>query len=198
MAKAQPGVAVKRKGKTKPGTKQVVRSSPRQKEEIQDHELNSLELQLEIKSTGPVEIRDPSEVVSVGDGTVILIDITLNYLQRINKEGKVVRKYPVTLNKGVYYKSACVFGDSLFVATTSKVLKRMSQDESGSSKNYKPGGIGEITYISAIEASVLISDMPNGKTLEYNTEANQITHRVSDVWYQRRYVSYKQVMKLNI
>ena len=73
-------------------------------------ELDNIQLMKEIKPGGSVEMRDGLEVVSVGDETVILVDIELNYLQRINREGKEVRKYHKTLNIQAYYKKClCVW-----------------------------------------------------------------------------------------
>ena len=90
-------------------------------------ELNNIQLIKEINPAGATDMRDPLEVVSVGDGTVIM----LNYLQRINTEGNVIRKYQVTVSQQVTYRSACVYGNFLFVATSDKVLTKMSLDGSG-------------------------------------------------------------------
>ena len=125
------------------------------------------------------------EVVSVGDGTVILANSRLNYLQRINTEGKLVRKYQITLNKYVRYTSACVYGYYLFVLTSDNVITKMSLSGSDGSIKYNPEGVKTISYISAIGDNViLISDggYPGG-ILEYNTETNQVIERVSGgIW----------------
>ena len=160
----------------------VPRSSSRHSVQRQDYELNNLNLLSEIRPGGTVDMRNPLEVVSVGDGTVILVDKELNYLQRINTEGNVVRKYYVLLNKGVYYRSACVHGNHLFVATSDKVITKMSLDGSGCNIEYKPEGVRTISYISAIGDNViLISGCEwDCRILEYNTETNQVIQRVSN------------------
>ena len=86
--------------------------------------IDNIQLVREIKPGGTVDMRDPIEVVSVEDGTAILVNRRLKYLQRINTEGIVVRKYQVTLNKQFTYRSACVYGNFLFVATSDKVLTK--------------------------------------------------------------------------
>ena len=131
---------------------------------------------------------NPLEVVSVGDGTVILVDKGLKYLQRINTEGQVVRKYQVTLNKQEYYKSyrsVCVYGGCLFVMTSDDVITKMSLDGSDYNIEYKPEGAGTIDYISAVGDSViLISEYQwDGRILEYNTETKQVIERVSGIGY---------------
>ena len=180
MAKTQPKVVLREKPQTMHDTEQVLR--PRQTDK--NNELNNLELLLEIKPGGTVDMRNPLEVVSVGDGTVILVDNSLNYLQRINiSEGKGLRKYQVLLSQQVKYKSACVFGNYLFVASSDNVITKMSLDGSGGSIKYKPEGVGIIRCISAIGANVILiteSGLP-GRILEYNTETNQVIERVSDV-----------------
>ena len=56
-------------------------------------ELDNIQLIKEIKPGITVDMKNPLEVVSVGDGTVILVDKELIYLQRINTEGEMVREY---------------------------------------------------------------------------------------------------------
>ena len=107
LAKTQSEVAQREEPQIKPDTQHVLRTSQRQTDK--KNELNNLELLSEIKPGGPIEMRNILEVVSVGDGTVILVDKELNYLQRINTEGNIVKIYQVALNKQDDYKSACVF-----------------------------------------------------------------------------------------
>ena len=60
---------------------------------LEDNELENIHFTSEIKPGEPVDMKCPTEVVNVGDGTVILVDQSLNYLQRINKEGNIIRRY---------------------------------------------------------------------------------------------------------
>ena len=142
-------------------------------------EIDNIQLIREIKPGGTVDMRNPLEVVSVGDGTVILVDKGLKYLKRINTEGIVVRKYQVTVSQQVTYKSACVYGNFLFVATSDNVITKMSLDGSDGSIKYKPEGVRTIDYISAIGDNViLISESGwGGRILEYNTQTNQVIQR---------------------
>ena len=143
-------------------------------------ELDNIQLMKEIKPGGTVVLRNPSEVVSVGDGTVILVDKGFKYLQRINTQGEMVRKYKVTLNKQEYYKSTCVYGNYLFLAASDNVITKISLDASDESIKYKPEGVRRIDYISAIgDTDILISESGwNGRILEYNTESNKVIERV--------------------
>ena len=146
-------------------------------------ELNNIQFIREIKRGGTVDMRDGLELVSVGDGTVILVDSELNYLQRINTEGKVVRKYQITLNKQEYYNSACVYGSCLFVLTSDNVITKMSLDGSDGSIKYKPEGGRTIDYISAIGDNVILisGGVGDGRISEYNTETNQVIERVGGI-----------------
>ena len=137
----------------------------------------------EIKPGGTVDMRDPIEVVSVEDGTAILVNRRLKYLQRIITEGIVVRKYQVTISQQVTYSSACVYGNYLFVATSDKIISRILLDGSDYSMKYKPGGVGTIGCISAIGDNVILisEDEWDGRILEYNTETNQVIERVSGI-----------------
>ena len=152
-----------------------------QKNEVE--ELNNIQLIKEINPRGTVDMRDPLEVVSVGDGTVILVDSGLNYLQRINTEGNVIQKYQITISQHVTYRSACVYGNFLFVATSDDVITRMSLDGSGGSIKYKPEGVITINYISAVGDSViLISEYQwDARISEYNTETKEVIQRITDV-----------------
>ena len=104
MAKTKPDVALREQ--IKPHTEQVLR--PSQKQTDKHNELNNLELLSEITQGRMVDMRNPLEVVSVGDGTVILVDKEINYILRINT-GEMVRRYYVTLGHEAYYNSACQF-----------------------------------------------------------------------------------------
>ena len=174
LAKTQPTVAQREKTQIKPDTQQLLRPIQTDK----NIELNKLQLLSEIKPGRTMDMMDPLEVVSVGDGTIIVIDRGLNYIH-INTEREVVRKYKVTLNKQTYYRSASVYGDCLFVASSDNVITKISLDGSDGSIKCKPGGVGTIRYISAIGDNViLISDGGFTKwydrILQYNTETNNV------------------------
>ena len=187
MAKTKPEVTQREKLEIKSDTQQVPRSSPRQTDK--NIELNDPQLLLEIKPGRTVDMKNPLEVVSVGDGTVILVDSGLKYLQRINTEGEVVTKYQVTVSQQVRYQTACVFSNYLFVATSDNVITKMSLDGSNHSITYKPEGIRETVYISAIGDNVILIS-GGGLTgydyriSEYNTETNQVIERVGGIiWH---------------
>ena len=192
MAKTTPDVALSEKPQTKPDTQQVMRTRPRQTDK--NNELNNLELLSEITPGEMADMRNPLEVVSVGDGTVILFNKQLNYLQRINTEGKVVRRYQVTSSQQAYCKTVCVYGDYLFVALSDNVITKISLDGSGSNTEYKPEGVGRIDYISARGDNVILMSEGgwNGRISEYNTETNQVIHRVTNVWWYPGKVSVVQ------
>ena len=180
-AKTQADVALREKPQMKPETEQVLRPSPRQTDE--NNELNNLKLLSEIKPEGTVDIMKLSEMVSVGDGTVIPVHYSRNYQQRINTEGQVVRRYQVTLSQHSHYKSACVYGNYLFVATSDNVITKMSLDGSGCNIEYKPEGVRTIKHVSATRNNnILITEGGHyGRISEYNTETNKVIHRVTAV-----------------
>ena len=192
MAKTKPDVALREKLQTEPETQQVLRPSQRQTDK--NNELNNLELLSEIKPGGTMDVRNLLEMVSVGDGTVILVDKELKYLQRINTEGNIVKIYQVTLSQQAYCKSACVYGDYLFVLTSDNVITKMSLDGSGCNIEIKPEGVITIDYISAIGDNViLIPEFEwNGRILEYNTETKQVIQRVVNEWWLPEQVSVVQ------
>ena len=169
--------------------KEKLMAKTQQKQKFKNNELKNLELLSEIKPGGTVDMRNISEVVSVGDGTVILVN---KYLQRINTDGNIVKIYQVPLDKYECYKSACVHGDCLFVLTSDDVITKMSLDGSDGSIKYRPEGVITIDYIYAIGDNViLISEggldgRLNGSILEYNTETNQVIERVSDIVYPKK------------
>ena len=105
---------------------------------LEDDELENLYFMSEIKPGEPVDMTCPTEVVSMGYGTVILVDQSLNYLQK------------------EYSKSVCVFGDCLFVATKDPAITKMSLSGSSCNTNYKPDGVRKIDYISAIGDNVVL------------------------------------------
>ena len=176
MAYSQQCVAATEKPQTTAGPRQT---------DIKN-ELNNLELMSEIMPGGTVDMSNPSEVVSVGDGTVILVDQNLNCLQRINTEGKVVRKYQVgqPLNQRVNYVTACVYRDSFFVATSDNVITKMPLDGPGCNIIYKPEGVETLDYVTALgDNALLISGggYHSYGILEYNTKTNQVIERLSGI-----------------
>ena len=183
-----PLVATTEKRQTQ-SSQQMMHQSPRQGDKDQNKELNNLELLLEMKAGGTTDIMNPSEVVSVGDGTVILVDKGMNYLQRIDTEGKVVRNYHVPLNSQACYISACVDGVYLYVAASDNTITKISLAGSSYSSNAKPEGV-HVSYISSIGDSViLISEcMYDGRILEYNIETKKVIQRVADVFPGKVYI----------
>ena len=146
------------------------------------HTLDNLRLITEIEPA--VVMENPLEVVNVGDGTVILVDKKLNFLQRINTEGKVLKKYQVQFKgQQAYYRSACVYGNYLFAATSDNVITKMSLDDSGCNIEYKPERVGTIRYITAIGDNVILISGGewNGTISEYNTETNKVIQRVTGI-----------------
>ena len=161
--------------------KEKLLAKTQQRQNGKNNELNNLELLSEIKPVETVYMIKPLEVVSVGDGTVILVDSRLNYLQRINTEGELVRKYQVTISKHVTYRNTCVYGNCLFVLKSDNVITKISLDGSDRSVKCKPVGVGTIYYISAIRDNVILILEIDGRILEYNIETNQVIQRVSGV-----------------
>ena len=144
ITKTKPEVAPREKPQITPDTQQ----EPRPIQIDKNNEINNLQLLSEKNPGGMVNMRNPLEVVCVGDLTVILVDKGLNYIQRINTEGNVVRRYQVTLSQQANCVSACVYGDCLFVLTSDKVITQMSLNGSGEIIKYKPGEVRTINYIS--------------------------------------------------
>ena len=184
--KTQSDVTPREQPQTKPAKQQVLRPRPRQTGK--DNELKNLELLSEIKPGETLDMRNPLEVVSVGDGTVILVDKELKYLQRINTEGNIVKIYQVTLSQQAYCKSASVYGKYLFVATSDNVITKMLLDGSGFNIEYKPEGVRTINYISAIGDNVILISEGGYpvRILEYNTETNKVIQRVRFIGFPPR------------
>ena len=157
----------------------------RNPEKNEVEELNNIQLIKEIKQGETVDMRNPLEVVSVGDGTVILVDKERKYLQRISTEGEVVRRYQVTLNQQVNYLKASVYGDYLFVLTSDHVITKMSLDGSDCNIKFSPRGVRRINDICAIGENVIMISEGGypGTILKYNTETNQFIQTVSDMCY---------------
>ena len=148
-------------------------------------ELDNIQLIREIKSIGCVYRDSRLEMVSVGDGTIILVISNLKYLQRINTEGNVVTTYQVAFDQQAYYTSACVYGNNLFVLTSDNVIVKISIDGSGCNINYTPWGVRTIGDLSAVEDNVILisEDGQDGRILEYNTETYHVIERVSGTAY---------------
>ena len=181
MAKTQPTGAQRKKPQIKADAGQALRPRPKQLDKYT--ELNNLKLLSEINPGETVVLRYLSEVVSVGDGTVIPVHNSSNYLQRINTEVNVVRRYQVILSQQANCVSASVYGDYLFVVTSDNVITKMSLEGPCYHKN-KPKNVGTIRYITAIGDNViLISEgFYPGRISEYNTGAKQVIQRVPGVW----------------
>ena len=131
-----------------------------------------------------VKLREPRDIVSLGDGTVILVDEKLSFVQRIDPEGNVIKKY--SLGKfsmfGTYISSACVFGKYIFLASFDDTIKRLLLDEQGGTKTYKPKGI-TTDYITAIgDDNLLISEHNEpGRIVQYRAGAEKISVKVSNI-----------------
>ena len=136
-------------------------------------------LVLEIKPGGDIEMNGAQEVISVGDGTILLVDTKQEYVQRINKDGKLIRKYYVLDKRPhiVHIVSASVYNGYIFVAARN-VITKMPLNGSGDAYVSRPKV--KIVHITAHgKNSVLISEA--SKIQEYNTETKQVIQKVSDI-----------------
>ena len=186
LAKTKPEVAQREKPQITPDTQQVLKPIQIDK----NNEINNLQLLSEVKPGKTVDMTNPLDVVSVGDRSIILVDEKLNCLQRINTEGDVARRYQVT-NKWVAYRSACVYGIYLFVATSDNVITKTSIDGSDGSIKYKPGRGIRIDSISAIGDNVILISNGglaglDGRILDYDIETNKVIQRLSGIGYPEK------------
>ena len=143
-------------------------------------ELQGKRLVSVIKPGGEVVIEDPWEVLSFNDGTVLLVDTSLSYIQRLDTKGGVTEIYQ--LYGGYNVRSACVFNKHLLVASSDNCITKMALYDIGGRAVYKPEQV-VISHISAESAHIVfISDYTHpGKILEYNMKTNETTNRVCGI-----------------
>ena len=181
----QPGASLAGEIQSKSTTLEEARPSSRQARNLK----NNLQFILEIKQEGPVYMKDPSEIISVGDGTVILLDYELDCIQRLYPKGNIVRQYNIALNNEVKYKSACVYGGYLFVATSDNVITKLPLDGTGSSAKYRPGVNIDYIHVSG-DNFILICDWGNFGLLEYNIMSKQVKYiekvECGGMWYPEK------------
>ena len=129
-----------------------------------------------------LKMAEPREIVGVGDGSILLVDQTLKYVQRINIAGKVVKKYHIDERYDI--RSASVYGKNLFLGLWNKRIVKLSLDDAEDAVEDYAVSLGDIYFITAKDSKrVLISESGRkGRIIEYNTEKNCCTERVESIW----------------
>ena len=146
----------------------------RVREKVQSS-LQGKQLILNIQPGTHVKFQDPAEVVSVGDGSVILVDKALNYLQRVDQQGKVIQFYRTQFS-GI--KSACVYGKFLYWSNGVNCIAKMQLDGTGVTSFYEPQLVQQVDFISAIDVNtILITDSSNNRIYEYDMKLRLTTER---------------------
>ena len=130
--------------------------------------LKNPELIKDIQAGGTLQIKNPREILSVGDGTVILVNQGLDDLQRIDIEGNVVQVYSI----GKAIRSAAIEMDNLFIACQDKTLTIMNIGQSKPRVTYNTDiddlwcvtARGTKVYVSAWSSNGKIYECDNGQT----------------------------------
>ena len=143
-----------------------------------DLSLDKPELVKVIKSDGKVKLSQPSEILPVGDGTVIVVCQGLNSLQNIDINGKVVKEYR-TAEK---VQSATLNDDGyLYVAVDGNKIQQISVDDSDLTETYQPDS-GCLSRTAASENGILITEHKSqGNVLEFDPVTRLTKVRAPDM-----------------
>ena len=157
------------------GPDQVVNVSP-----YKELSLQKPKLVLEIKQGGKVHVSTPREIISVGDGTVIIVCVGLQTLQNIDVTGTVIKEY----NIGSNVSSAAVSKGYLYAAVAGNRIIKMALDETDSRMTYRPDSVC-VSRIAASEKGIVISeDMYGGSLLEYDLVTTSVLVRgIQKPWF---------------
>ena len=123
----------------------------------------------------------PTELIKVGDGSVILVDQGLRYVRRLNMAGVITDIYP-SLFKRSTIKSACVYGKYLFIVSSNRwVTKTLLADAEWKTKTELRGI--QADYITAIGENTLLVTISKDKggIVEYNLDTHVCRTRLSDI-----------------
>ena len=133
-------------------------------------------LETNITSGDDVEQNDPCELTSIGDGTVILVNLGLSYVQRIDTKGKLERKYEIDDEQNVV--SADVYNGYLYIASSEQMIIEMPLDDHGVSDVFQVKAKKESASISVTaldEENVIITEKYTDKIWQHNTKNNLTT-----------------------
>ena len=136
------------------------------------------ELMLDFKDGSDVIMGEPCEAEKVGDGTIILVDTKLSYIQRINIKGDVIKKYHMQFN----VKSASAYKNFLFVVEIgTTTIKKVSLETAEIRTIYNPNE--NFDYICAgIKHIIIISVCEyEGQIFEFNTKTKTIVTKVPKI-----------------
>ena len=125
-------------------------------------------LVLNIQESATLKLEDPTEVISVGDGTVFLVDKGLNFLRKIDPQGKVTGDFYWREFQSI--KSACVHGPSLFVTDGINNIVKWEFGVHGRLHQYKLGFVKSADFISTVDGNIIIITECRevGRIWEYN------------------------------
>ena len=142
--------------------------------------LKNPELIQDIQAGGTLQIKNPREILSVGDGTVILVNEGMDDLQRIDIEGNVVQVYSV----GKAIQSAAIERDNLFIACQDKTLTIMNTDQSKPRVTYK-ADVDRLERVTVRSMKVYVCNYDgNGKIYECdNGQTNVCLSDLKNPWY---------------
>ena len=150
------------------GPDQVVNVSP-----YKELSLQKPKLVLEIKKGEKVEVSCPHEIISAGDGTVIIGCDGLQTLQNIDVTGTVIKEY----NIGSKVSSAAVRKGYLYAAVAGNRIIKMALDKTDSGITHIPDS-NNVSRIAASEKGILISEfIHGGSLLEYDLVTTSVLVR---------------------
>ena len=138
---------------------------------------------LNIQESATLKLEDPTEVISTGDGTVFLVDKGLNFLRKIDPQGKVTVDFYRREFQSI--KSACVHGPSLFVTDGINNIVKREFGVHGRLHQYKLGFVKSADFISTVDGNIIIITECRkvGRIWEYNIIENSNELRVQAITF---------------
>ena len=136
----------------------------------EDFCLKHLTLKADIKPGGDIELVNPCELVNVGDGTVILVNWVLNFVQRIDSNGILQRRYKIDDEHKV--EGASVYNGKLYISSAAKTVTRMPLDCEEISDVFNLSFL-ESPWIRVSvldEDTLIITEHHFGRIWQYNTK----------------------------
>ena len=140
-------------------------------------------LVLKIQESATLKLEDPAEVISLGDGTVFLVDKGLNLLRKIDPQGKVTSHFYRREFQSI--KSACVNSPSLFVTDGINSIVKWEFGVHGRIHQCKLQFVQSADYISTVDGNIIIITECRevGRILEYNITEKSTELRVQAITF---------------
>ena len=135
-----------------------------------------------------LQLKRPNELLPLSDGTILVSDTALPFVQRINRSGKLINKYYSSPGKPSLVTCIATFGEFLYILSNKTITKYSLENPEELKATYKPW-IDICSFIVPELNTILISEREKGQIILYDPEKRR-SHVAIEGLHRPTYLTY--------